>query len=217
MILTFLKRNWTWIVLIIILISISNNYRIERNTAYLNADKLLDTVRYYKLKNGSVVASKVVLEYNDIQMKALVKSSNKTVQQIAKKFNKIETIVQSITETEIDSITVNYTEPVLVDFNREGIVIDTLYSFNYNSSSKGFKISNFKLTNDTITYVKGIKRSWLLGKKTSTLDINHSNPLIKDIKINVAELKEDKKWYQTTLFKVGIGVIGGVILTGQLK
>ena len=69
---------------------------------HLNADKLLDTVRYYKLKNGSVVASKVVLEYNDKQMKALVKSSNKTVQQIAKKFNKIETVVKSITETKID-------------------------------------------------------------------------------------------------------------------
>ena len=69
---------------------------------HLNADKLLDTVRYYKLKNGSVVASKGVLDYNDKQMKALVKSSNKTVQQIAKRFNKMETVVQSITETKID-------------------------------------------------------------------------------------------------------------------
>ena len=217
MILTFLKHNWGWMILIIILMSTCNRYRLESNTAHLNADKLLDTVRYYKLKNGSVVASKAVLEYNDKQMKTLVKSSNKTVQQIAKKFNKVETVVKSITETKIDSITVTYTEPVLVDFKREGLVIDTFYSFNYNSSSKGFKISNLKLTNDTVTYVKGNKRSWLLGKNTSTLDINHSNPFIKDIKIDVAELKEDKRWYETTLFKVGIGVIGGIILTEQLK
>ena len=217
MMLTFLKRNWIWIVLIIILISISNDYRVERNTAHLNADKLLDTVRYYKLKNGSVVASKTVLEYNDEQMKALVKSSTKNMQEIAKKFNKIETVVQSITETKIDSITVSYVEPVLVDFKREGLVTDTFYSFSYNSSSEGFKIANLKLTNDTITYIKGNKRRWLLGKNTPTLDINHSNPFIKDIKIDVTELKDEKKWYQTTLFKVGIGVISGVILTEQLK
>ena len=46
MILTFLKHNWGWMILIIILMSTCNRYRFESNTAHLNADKLLDTVRY---------------------------------------------------------------------------------------------------------------------------------------------------------------------------
>ncbi len=39
MILTFLKHNWGWMILIIILMSTCNRYRLESNTAHLNADK----------------------------------------------------------------------------------------------------------------------------------------------------------------------------------
>ena len=129
MILTFLKHNWGWMILIIILMPTCNRYRLERNTAHLNADKLLDTVRYYKLKNGSVDASKAVLEYNDKQMKALVKSSNKTVQQIAKKFSKVETVVKTVTEIKVDTIKIVYNKPIEVDFKRSGELSTKDYCF----------------------------------------------------------------------------------------
>ena len=212
MILTFLKHNWGWMILIIILMSTCNRYRLERNTAYLNADKLLDTVRYYKLKNGSVVASKAVLEYNDKQMKALVKSSNKTVQQIAKKFNKLETVVKTVTEIKVDTIKIVYNKPIEVDFKRSGELSTKDYNFTYESDKNGLKIANFKLAQDTTTFVIGDKRKWFLGEKIKTIDINHSNPLIKDIFIDASLLNEKVKWYESKWFYLGVGIVAGTLI-----
>lgn len=217
MIANFLKHNWGWIILFIILVSTCNRYKEESDTAYLNNTTLLDSIRYYKLKSGSLVASKTVIEYDSKQLKSLVRESNKTVKEITEKFNKVEVIVQTITKTKIDSIKVVYKDTLNSHYKRFGSKIEPHYSFDYESDSKGFQLTNFQLADDSITYVKGIKKKWLFGKKTTVLDIHHSNPLVKDYTIEVINLKEPKQWYETTVFKVGVGVLGGMIIMEQIN
>ena len=66
---------------------------------------------------------------------------------------------------------------------------------------------------DSVTIVTGYKRKWFLGSKTLVVDIKHDNPFVNPEYIQQIEVKEKKKWYQTDLFKVGIGLIGGIIIT----
>ena len=50
------------------------------------------------------------------------------------------------------------------------------------------------------------------SQETQTIDITHSNKLIKDSGLQHFELVKPKKFWQTTVFKIGIGVIGGILI-----
>lgn len=213
----FIRNNWIWLLLIILMAITTKKYMDDADRAFTRSVDLTDSIRYYKLKNGSVVASKEVLEYNDVQLRALLNNSNENIKELSKKFSKIELQIQLISKIKVDSLSVKYDKPIPLEFERSGSIIEPHYSFEYKSVSDGFKIANFELTNDTVTFIKGTKRKWLFGKETNTLDIIHSNPYISDIKLDAMQLKEDKKWYQTTGFKIGVGLLGGILISEQMN
>jgi hypothetical protein len=64
-----------------------------------------------------------------------------------------------------------------------------------------------------VIVVTGIKRKWFLGKQTQTTDITHANPFVQTNNVQHIEVVTQKKWYDTFLFKVGLGFIGGVLIT----
>lgn len=210
-IINFIKSNCIWIFLIFGLLYIQINMIRESNRVQNNNDKLRDSIRTYKLKNDAIVASKSVVEYDLAEAKQRLKTQGKSMDLLSKKFTKIKTVVQIVTVTKIDTMTIAYEVPVPIKFERSGSHITKDYNFDYNSNENGFEISNLSL-NDTISIIKGSKRKWLLGKQTNTIDINHSNPYITDIQIDAYDVIDKPKWYNSKWTYLAAGILGGAII-----
>lgn len=208
----FLKQNWYWVGIIIFLISALVSRCSNEKELSANLDSLTSKMTTYKLKNGQLVTSVKSLTYSESELKELVLSKDKKLKELAGKSVKPKVVIQTVTETKIDTITVPYDVPVPYKFTREGVVVDKDYSFKYKSNELGVSINDFKLSKDTLNAVLGVKRKWFLGKETKTLDITHSNKKISETSILVVEVKEKKRFYETTLFKFGVGFVAGVAL-----
>jgi len=160
---------------------------------------------HYKLKNGQLVNSTEIAYFDKNQMKTQLDK------EIAKKFQKVKTVTKVITNTIIDTVEIVYRDSIPCNFEKYGSIIKKDYSLNYKSNQKGIELNSIIIP-DSLTIVSGVKRKWFLGKETYTLDITHSNSLINDSSVKSFELKEKKRFYETTLFKVGIGILGGFLI-----
>jgi len=181
---TFLKQNWYWIGIIIVLIaSLFSKCENEKNTKK-------DSPQF------TTVTDKKELPIHDT---------------IIKKFHEIKTVTKYVDRLQIDTIKIVYKDSIPCDFNRAGYLKTKEYSFTYESNNKGFKLNNV-IIEDSLLIVTGIKRKWFLGREINTIDISHSNKYIVTDNIQHFEVKEKKKFYDTNLFKFGIGFIAGVAI-----
>jgi len=96
-------------------------------------------------------------------------------------------------------------------FEKIGRVSTSEFSLNYKSNQKGIDITDLSIENN-VTIITGTKRKWFLGKETQTIDITNSNKLVKQSEIQHVEIQKKKRFYETTLFKVGIGVLAGSLI-----
>ena len=187
------------LILISVLFSKCENERVQ--TATIHA--LTTENKHYKLKNGQLVTSTEIAYFDKNQMKKLLEK------ELANKFSNIKTVTKVVTNTVIDTVKIVYTDSIPCRFEKYGSIIKNDYSLNYKSNQSGITLSSIVIP-DSITFVSGVKRKWFLGKETHTVDIKHSNSLIKDNSIQSFELKDKKRFYETTLFKVGVGILIGV-------
>jgi hypothetical protein len=111
----------------------------------------------------------------------------------------------------IDTIEIRYKDTIECDFMRSGELKTNEYRFTYESNNKGFKIDNLTIE-DSLIIVTGTKRKWFLGKETNSIDISHTNKYISSGNVQHLEVKPKKKFYETTLFKVGVGFVFGVAI-----
>lgn len=130
---------------------------------------------------------------------------------IVKQFTKIKTITKYVDRIKVDTIEVRYKDSVSCVFERSGIVETKEYSMHYHSNQNGFKVTDLSLV-DTVFVVNGTKRKWFLGKETNEVTVSHSNKHITTSEVQLVEVKPKKKFYDTNLFKFGIGVVAGVII-----
>jgi hypothetical protein len=82
-----------------------------------------------------------------------------------------------------------------------------------NITDNGTKVSinsNTEITGSLI--VTGDKRKWFWGKRTSVTDITHANPFVETESVQHIEVVKPARWYDSTIFKLGIGFIGGLLL-----
>jgi len=184
----FIKSNWAWIGIIIVLIcalvSRCNNDKITKH----------DTVEY-----KTVTTKKEAIE------------AVKLPETIVKKFTEIKTITKYVDRIKIDTIAVRYKDSVPYVFERIGEIKTDEYEFTYKSNNKGLKVSDLTI-NDSLIIVTGNKRKWLLGEKINTIDISHSNKYVNSKEIQHIEVAPKKEFYDTTLFKFGLGFILGVAI-----
>lgn len=211
-----LKRfDWfktTLVLLIVVLISMLFSKFESEKTQLSNIKILNSEAEVYKLKNGKLVISQKTLIYNNRQLQDLVISKDATIAEISKKFYKVKTVTKIITKTKLDTIRLMYRDTVPFEFDRTGSLVTDDYSIDYNSTQKGISIDNLTIP-DSLTIVSGVKRKWFLGKKTEYIDVFHSNKFVNNEEVGYYELEKETKWYQTTLFKVGVGVlIGGILI-----
>jgi len=197
----YIKSNW--ILLLIILIAFSMLYSRCKNEKILSSERdiLKVKVNTYKLKDGKVVASTKTLVYDKVPQKT----------ELTKQFSKVKTIIKIVERVRIDTVNVVYHDSVPCNFERKGAIISEDYSLDYKSTQKGITIANLTV-NDSLEIVAGTKRKWFLGRTTDYVDVSHSNKKIITDEVIHFEIKPKKKFWETTVFKVGIGVLGGALL-----
>lgn len=167
---------------------------------------------FYKLKNGQLVTSTEVLSYDKAQLKNSLLLKDKKIKELVDKFHNLKGVINYITITKFDTIEIPYKDTIPCIFNKKDSVLKKWYHIAYESNQKGIKITELSIP-DSVIVATGLKRKWFLGKQTQTTDITHANPFVQTQQVQHIEVVIPKKWYDTNLFKIGIGFIGGVLIT----
>ena len=176
-----------------------------------NVDALNSQLTTYKLKNGQLVSSAKTLSYTNAQLKNSLLGKDKKLKEVMDKFSKVKSVTKYVTTTKLDTITITYTDSIPCIFNKDDAIFHEWYSLGYNSNQKGITITELYIP-DSVAIVTGTKRKWFLGKQTQTIDITHTNPFVETEAVQHIEVVAKPKWYETTLFKVGLGFLGGFLL-----
>lgn len=176
-----------------------------------NVDALNSQLTTYKLKNGQLVSSAKTLSYTNAQLKKSLLGKDKTLKEVMAKFAKVQSVTKYVTTTKIDTIAITYTDSIPCIFNKDGAIFHDWYSLGYKSNQKGITITELYIP-DSVAIVTGTKRKWFLGKQTQTIDITHTNPFVETEAVQHIEVVAKPKWYETTIFKVGLGFLGGFLL-----
>lgn len=194
----YVTNNW---VLVLLVLTLSSMLLVKcKNEKLLtsNLDTLHVQMESYKLKNGQLVNTTKTVTYQKVP--------NTTA--LTKQFAKVRTIIKIVEKVRIDTVNVVYHDTIALPFERKGSVVTEDYSLDYKSTHKGLSIANLTVS-DSLEIVTGVKRKWFLGKETQTIDVVHSNKHIETTGLQHIEIKPKKKFYETTLFKIGLGILIG--------
>lgn len=195
--------KWGQFILILVLLCVAVSYELKRKTDQNNISALQAENRTYKLKNGNIAISTRIITLPE-------KQAPKTPE--TKPFSKVESITKEEQEIRIDTIYVPYKDTIPCVFKKEGQFTVKEYSFKYRSDQYGLGLQNMVI-HDSATYVHGVKRKWILGEETRTLDISHSNKYLITRSASHIEYKDPVRWYENGLFKFGVGVLIGAAIT----
>lgn len=176
-----------------------------------NVKSLNTKIKVYQLKNGQLVTSVDNLSYTNSQLKSSIIMKDKKVKELTNKFFKVKAITSYVTTTKFDTIKLTYKDSIPCNFEIIDSVKRQWYNIAYKSNQKGINITKLSIS-DSVIVVTGDKRKWFWGKPTSVTDITHANPFIKTETIQHIEVKKKTKWYNSTIFKIGVGFIGGGLL-----
>jgi len=188
-----------------------NEYRKSANLAESQTAALVDKTKHFESEIGTITASKKVLQLEKKNLKELVYSKDDTLNTLRKEFSKVKSIIQTRTITKIDTVSIPFEVHVPCEFERKGKHKEAWFEFDYNVNQNGLNFSDFNMPNEQ-TSITGFKRSWFWGKQTYTTDITNTNPHIKTIEVQTIEVIVPKRFYDTRLFNIGLGVIGGFLL-----
>jgi hypothetical protein len=207
------KRIIIMVLLITCLLLVSQLFsKCESQKVQLaNIDALNTELTKYELKNGQLVTSVENLVYTKEQLKKSLIMKDKKVKELIDKFSNIKSITKIVTNTKFDTIKLVYQDSVPCNFERIDSVLQEWYHIAYKSNQKGVTFTELSIP-DSIIVASGEKRKWFWGKRTSVTDITHLNPFVETEQIQHVEVKEIAKWYDSTIFKIGLGFIGGILL-----
>ena len=208
-----IKRIYIAVLMIVCLILLSQLFKkCESEEVQLaNIEALNSQTKVYKLKNGQLVTSVENLSYTNKQLKNSILMKDKKVKELTDKFSHIKSITKYVTNTKFDTISLVYTDSIPCNFERVGSDLKDWYHIAYKSNQKGVEITELSIP-DSVIVATGDKRKWFWGKRTSVTDITHANPFVETESIQHIEVVQPTKWYDSTILKIGIGFIGGILL-----
>lgn len=199
-----------WIIIIALISMLFKE--CESNTSLAdNLKKQKSQTVYYKNELGTITASNKVLQLEKSQLEEYLIEQDDSLKKLASEFSKVKSIVKYRVKTKIDSVKVPFEVKVPCEFTRSGDYENEWFNLGYKVDQNGLTIEPFETWTD-VTTITGFKKKWFWGKKTYTTDITASNPNITIENVKSFEEKVPVKWYESTLFKVGIGVIGGYLI-----
>jgi hypothetical protein len=207
------NRIYIVVLLIVCLILISQLFqKCESEELQLaNIEALNSQAKVYKLKNGQLVTSVENLQYTNSQLKKSAIMKDKKVKELVNKFSEVKSVTKFVTNTKFDTIKLVYNDSIPCEFERIGSDMKQWYHIAYKSNQKGVEITELSIP-DSVIVVTGDKRKWFWGKRTSVTDISHANPFVETDNIQHIEVVKPAKWYDSTIFKIGLGFIGGIFL-----
>ena len=212
---TTINKNRIYIVvlLVVCLILLSQLFqKCESEKVQLaNIEALNSQTKVYKLKNGQLVTSVENLHYTNSQLKSSLLMKDKKVKELVNKFSNVKSVTKYVTNTKFDTIKLVYQDSIPCNFERVGSDLKEWYHIAYKSNQKGVEITELSIP-DSVIVVTGEKRKWFWGKRTSVTDITHANPFVETESIQHIEVVRPAKWYDSTIFKIGVGFIGGIFL-----
>ena len=176
-----------------------------------NVEALNKEAKVYKLKNGQLVTSVENLNYTNSQLKNSILMKDKKVKELVNKFSSVKSVTKYVTNTKFDTIKLVYNDSIPCEFERIGSDMKEWYHIAYKSNQKGVEITELSIP-DSVIIVTGDKRKWFWGKRTSVTDITHAKPFVQTESIQHIEVVQPVKWYDSTILKIGIGLIGGILL-----
>ena len=212
---TTINKNRIYIVvlLVVCLILLSQLFqKCESEKVQLaNIEALNSQTKVYKLKNGQLVTSVENLHYTNSQLKSSLLMKDKKVKELVNKFSNVKSVTKYVTNTKFDTIKLVYQDSIPCNFERVGSDLKEWYHIAYKSNQKGVEITELSIP-DSVIVVTGEKRKWFWGKRTSVTDITHANPFVETESIQHIEVVRPARWYDSTIFKIGVGFIGGIFL-----
>jgi hypothetical protein len=184
--------------------------------------KMKEEVQSYRvqhLSDSSQLISQAVnyqseIDSKDMAIKLLAIRNPKEIVKIQYK-TKIETKIQLAEPITIDSTSYIKLPVEFSDYNDWWSIdgkIDTL----------GVLVIDSIVSSGTLTYSVGdtlrdgfINR--LLRKKDSVVRLHIDNPTMSITNLSNIYVKKEPKWYQSTAFKVGVGLLLGIGISSQIK
>lgn len=204
-------KNILILGLFIALVLSINQCSSNKQLIATQADALIDATHYYKNELGSITATKQVLELEKKELKEMLYAKDTTLNILRKEFSKVNVIIQTKTKVAVDSMSEPFEPKIEYDFERKGKSMNKWLQYDYSLNEDGFKITDFTMLNKQ-TSITGFKRKWLLGKQTYATDITNSNPYINTFEVQTIQVVVPKRFYDTRLFNIGVGFVGGVLL-----
>jgi len=207
------NRIYIAVLLIICLILLSQLFqKCESEKVQLaNIEALNSQTKVYKLKNGQLVTSVENLHYTNSQLKSSLLVKDKKVKELINNFSNIKSVTKYVTNTKLDTIKLVYQDSIPCNFERIGSDLKEWYHIAYKSNQKGVEITELSIP-DSVIVATGDKRKWFWGKRTSVTDITHANPFVETESVQHIEVVHPTKWYDSTILKIGLGFVGGVLL-----
>jgi hypothetical protein len=207
------NRIYTTVLLVVCLILISQLFQKcqSEKLQLANVESLNQQAKIYKLKNGQLVTSVENLNYTKDQLKKSLLMKDKKIKELTDKFSNIKSVTRYVTNTKFDTIKLVYNDSVPCNFERIGSDYKEWYHIAYKSNQIGVEITELSIP-DSVIIVTGDKRNWFWGKRTSVMDITHANPFVETELVQRIEVVQPRKWYDSTVFKIGIGFLGGLLL-----
>ena len=197
----------TCLLLISSLFSKCQNEKVQ----LANVEALNKEAKVYRLKNGQLVTSVENLNYTNGQLKNSILMKDKKFKELVNKFSNVKSVTKYVTNTKFDTIKLVYQDSIPCNFERIGSDLKEWYHIAYKSNQKGVEITELSIP-DSVIVVTGEKRKWFWGKRTSVTDITHANPFVQTDAVQHIEVVKPAKWYDSTIFKIGVGLIGGIFL-----
>ena len=184
--------------------------------------KMKEEVQNYKVQHmadsskliSQAVNYKSEIDSRDMAIKLLAIRNPKEVVKIQYK-TKVETKIQLSEPITIDSSKYIKLPVEFSDYNE-------WYSIDGKIDSLGTLVIDSIVSSGTLTYSVGDTLrdgifNRLLRKKDSVVRLHIDNPTMSISNLSNIYVKKEPKWYQSTAFKVGVGVLLGIGLSSQIK
>lgn len=199
-------RNYIFLIgIIAILFSIrecSNNKNV--NDLIESISNYSDSAKYYKNKNGELVAYNSVLKvHNEEQLRAIVQT-NEQIREEIKKFKDVKSVTVIKEKIYIHDTIELPPNVIPCDFKPFAIrKSNENYTFKGILSPKDFVIDSIYVPNK-IGIIIG-KRKVGFMKYEEQVTVTNSNPYITTTNLSNIQVKKEQKWWEKGWVKVGAG------------
>lgn len=139
-----------------------------------NEVAMLDTIRVYKMSNGSLLAEKRSLETDKATLRELLDISKSELKEMEKKVGKVKTIYKIDTQVETDTLVMYHN------------TTDTLYK------SYAFKDDYLDLYVRDSTFKLNMNVPLTIGQSKNKIFVNTSNPYVKFNNITGGNVRQSR-------------------------